>query len=83
MYEFIGALLVTYVLTQGIFVLSRRKTSAKNATIIALASVLLLVLVLTPLTFGLLDGLKLYLPGLVLWLLVNQFRTAKHDSGVQ
>jgi len=77
--EFFGALIITYALTRALFNISKRKTSIRNSALIAFLGVLLIVIAITPFSFGYPDslayglahGLTLYLPCLILWLIID------------
>ncbi len=89
--EFFGALIITYALTRALFNISKRKTSIRNSALIAFLGVLLIVIAITPFSFGYPDslayglahGLTLYLPCLILWLIIDLFSAAKQTTHIK
>ncbi|UCG63147.1 MAG: hypothetical protein JSV52_07670 [Candidatus Zixiibacteriota bacterium] len=75
--QYIGGLIITYLLTRLVRSIAKKRTNEKTASLVAFGVVLLIALAITSQTMGISQGIAVYLPCLILWLIVDMVRAKK------
>lgn len=74
----LGALLITFILTRFVNSVAQEKTNPKNAALIAFFVVAGIILLITSFTMKIGEGIIIYIPCLILWL-IRDLRRARNN----